>query len=715
MKQVLQNLKDGATEVAEVAAPRARAGGLLIRTRASVISSGTERMLVEFGRANWIDKARSQPEKVRQVLDKVKTDGLLPTIDAVRSKLDQPLPLGYSSAGVVLDVGAGVTGFQVGDRVVSNGPHAELATVPANLCAKIPDHVDDESAAFTVIASIALQGVRLAQPTLGECFVVTGLGLIGLITVQLLRAHGCRVLGIDFDQQKQAIARGYGAETVDLSSGEDPISAAEVFSRGRGIDGVLITAATKSNEPVHQAALMCRQRGRIILIGTVGLELARADFYEKELSFQVSCSYGPGRHDPQYEEQGHDYPIGFVRWTEQRNFEAVLDMLATGALQTQSLVAHRYPIEDAGTAYDVLAGGSAGLGIVLRYADATVRSDAELTGLRTLQHITTALPSGQRPRVAVIGAGNYSTRSLLPNLAQQQVTLDVIASSGGVSSFHAAKKFGFRRSTTDTASLLRDPAIDAVIITTRHDTHVPLADRALGAGKHVFVEKPLAIDREGLEQLRATYESFTGDTRQPVLSVGFNRRFAPQAVKMRSLLAGTRERQAIVMTVNAGELPADHWLNDPAVGGGRLIGEGCHFIDLARYLVGHPIARVQATALGSPRGPRDCVTITMDFTDGSTATLHYLANGHQSFPKERIEVFCGGRILQLDNFRKLRGFGWSGFNKLNLWRQDKGHAACLEAFFAAVEKGGPSPVPFAELCEVTEASFQAVEQLQAGK
>jgi len=715
MKQVLQNLRDGATEVVEVAAPRARAGGLLIRTRASVISSGTERMLVEFGRAGWIDKARSQPEKVRQVLDKVKTDGLLQTLDAVQSKLDQPLPLGYSSAGVVLDVGAGVSGFQVGDRVVSNGPHAELATVPANLCAKIPAGVDDESAAFTVIASIALQGVRLAQPTLGECFVVTGLGLIGLIAVQLLRAQGCRVLGIDFDKQKQALARRYGAETVDLSANEDPISAAQQFSRGRGVDGVLITAATKSSEPMHQAALMCRKRGRIVLVGTAGLELSRADFYEKELSFQVSCSYGPGRYDPQYEDEGHDYPIGFVRWTEQRNFEAVLDMLASRALDVESLIAHRFPIEEAAAAYDVLAGGGSGLGIVLRYPDATTRSDEELIGQRTLQHISTPIPPGQRPRVAVIGAGNYAMRALLPTLAELPVTLDAVASSGGVSSQQAAKKFGFRRSTTDTSGLLRDPAIDAVIITTRHDTHVPLTVRALNEGKHVFVEKPLAIDRDGLDQLRTAYEALGADGRAPVLSVGFNRRFSPQAVKMRSLLAGVKERQAVIVTVNAGILPPEHWLNNPVVGGGRLIGEGCHFIDLARFLVGHPIERVQATALESGHGPRDSVTMTMDFADGSTATLHYLSNGHQAFPKERVEVFCGGRILQLDNFRKLRGFGWPGFTKFNLWRQDKGHAACLAAFFAAVERGGPSPVAFAELCEVTEASFQAVEQLQAGR
>jgi threonine dehydrogenase-like Zn-dependent dehydrogenase len=551
MKQVLQNLKDGTTEVADVAAPSARAGGLLIRTRASVISSGTERMLVEFGRANLLAKARSQPEKVRQVLSKVKTDGLLPTIDAVRSKLDQPMTLGYSSSGVVLEVGAGVTGFRVGDRVVSNGPHAEVSFVPANLCAKIPDGVDDESAAFTVISSIALQGVRLAQPTLGECFVVTGLGLIGLLTVQLLRAHGCSVLGIDFDQEKQRLARSFGAETVDLSAGEDPVAAALAFSRERGVDGVLITAATKSSEPIHQAALMCRQRGRIVLIGSVGLELSRADFYEKELTFQVSCSYGPGRYDPQYEDAGHDYPIGFVRWTEQRNFEAVLSMIASRALNTQSLVARRFPIEEAEQAYDVLAGGGTGLGIVLHYPDATQRSDEALISNRTVTYSAPSAQGAGQPNIAVIGTGNYATRVVLPILATLPVTLDAVASSGGVSSAHAARKFGFRRATTDTASLMRDGSIDAVMITTRHNSHVSLAMQALAANKHVFVEKPLAIDRAGLEQLREQYESLQATGRAPILAVGFNRRFAPQVQKVRSLLAGVKDRKAIVMTINA--------------------------------------------------------------------------------------------------------------------------------------------------------------------
>ncbi|MFH1029313.1 MAG: zinc-binding dehydrogenase, partial [Pseudomonadota bacterium] len=471
MKQILQNLKSGDTLLEDIPCPGVKHGHLLIRTTASIVSVGTEKMLVDFGKANLIDKARQQPDKVRMVLDKVKTDGLLPTIDAVRNKLDQPLPMGYCNVGTVLEVGPGVTGFSVGDRVASNGKHAEVVCVPKNLCAKILDSVTDEAAAFTVIGAIALQGIRLVQPTLGEAVVVTGLGLVGLMTVQLLRAHGCRVLGIDPDSDKCAIARQFGAETVALSQGEDPLAAALAFSRGRGVDAVLITASTKSNEPVHQAALMCRKRGRIVLVGVVGLELSRADFYEKELSFQVSCSYGPGRYDSLYEDGGQDYPFGLVRWTEQRNFEAVLDMMADGRLNVDKLITHRFQLDQAVQAYEQVSGGGA-LGIILAYPDSSQKSDEALRRKTiSLRSVESGKTVSQSPVIAFIGSGNYATSVLIPAFKNTSATMKTVVSSAGVSGVHAGKKFGFGESSTDTTGAIADPAVNTVVITTRHDSH----------------------------------------------------------------------------------------------------------------------------------------------------------------------------------------------------------------------------------------------------
>ena len=714
MKQILQNLKSGETLIEEIPCPALRTGHLLIRTTTTLVSVGTEKMLVEFGKANFIDKARQQPDKVRMVMDKVKTDGLMPTLEAVRSKLDQPLPMGYCNVGIVLEVGAGVSGFSVGDRVASNGKHAEVVCVPKNLCAKIPDGVSDEAASFTVIGAIALQGIRLIQPTLGEAVVVTGLGLVGLITVQLLRANGCRVLGIDYDSHKCVLARQMGAETVDLSHGEDAIAAARAFSRGRGVDAVIITASTKSNEPVHQAALMCRKRGRIVLVGVVGLELSRADFYEKELSFQVSCSYGPGRYDALYEEGGQDYPAGFVRWTEQRNFEALLDTLADGRLDVASLISHRFAFDRAVEAYKLVSSGGV-LGIVLAYPDQTVKPEEELR-MRTINLVA----GGKHDRapaavvIGVIGSGNYATQVLIPALKKTAATLKTVVSSAGVSGVHAGKKYGFTTTSTDSSVAFEDDSINTLVISTRHDSHAHYVCRALQAGKHVFVEKPLCLTNEEVTEIESLYSSlFTLHSSPPLLMVGFNRRFAPQVQKMKALLAGMQEPKSFVMTVNAGIIPPEHWTQDKAVGGGRIIGEGCHFVDLLRFLAGAPIVAVQVVMMGAAPGVTvrdDKVTFTLTFADGSFGTVHYLANGHKSFPKERLEVFCGGRILQLDNFRVLNGYGWPGFRTMKLWRQDKGQTACAAAFVNAIQKGERSPIPFEELVEVTRLCFDICEQ-----
>ncbi len=724
MRQILQNLGSGETILADVPAPGCRSGSLLIQTRASLVSIGTEKMLIDFGKAGWIDKARKQPDKVLQVLQKIKTDGLFPTIHAVKSKLDQPIPLGYCNVGSIIEVEnlALNSCFHIGDRVVSNGPHAEAVCVPQNLCVRVPDSVTDEEAAFTVVGAIGLQGIRLLQPTLGESFVVTGLGLIGLLCVQLLRVHGCRVLGIDFDSSKCALARQFGAEAVDLSKCEDPIAMAAAFSRGRGVDGVLITASTRSNEPVHQAALMCRKRGRIVLVGVVGLELSRSDFYEKELSFQVSCSYGPGRYDENYEQKGNDYPVGFVRWTEQRNFEAILDMMADRRLDVRPLISHRFPILEALRAYETVSLGKA-LGIVLQYPVDNEASESKTCFKlqRTLQlspnRASVAVPEVV---IGVIGAGNFAGQILLPALKKTGARLKTIASATGVTGTHLGKKFGFEVSTTDTDSIFADSEINTILITTRHNSHARYVLQGLKAGKRVYVEKPLCLTRQELDEIVCACQAgiqpsstvnSQPSTLTPFIVVGFNRRFAPQVVKMQSLLSTVSEPKTIVFTVNAGMIPANHWTQDLQIGGGRILGEGCHFIDLLRFLVGKPIVKINAMKIGgSGAVTEDKMTVTLAFADGSTGTVHYFANGHKSFPKERVEVFCAGRILQLDNFRKLTGFGWPGFKKMNLWTQDKGHTAEMAALVAAIKNGKESPIPFAEIIEVTRACFDAVEQ-----
>lgn len=704
MKQLLQSLKDGSTTVADIPAPRCGAGQVLLQTSVSLVSAGTERMLVEFGKGNLIQKARSQPDKVKQVLEKARTDGVVATLDAVRSKLDQPLAPGYCNVGRVIEARA--DGFAPGDRVVSNGKHAEIVAVPKNLCARIPDSVTDDAASFTVLAAIGLQGIRLAQPTLGECIVVTGLGMIGLLTVQMLRAQGCRVLGIDLEPARLELARQFGAETVNPGAGEDVLARAAAFSRGTGVDAVIITASTISNEPVFQAARMCRKRGRIVLVGVVGLELSRAEFYEKELTFQVSCSYGPGRYDRAYEEGGQDYPIGFVRWTEQRNFEAVLDLMASGALDVAPLITHRFAIQEGEKAMALLTSGEPSMGILLTYP----QPPATLPPQRRV--LLGSTPVKGNGTVGFLGAGNYAGRVLIPAFKAVGASLHTVVSGGGVSAVHFGKKFGFAHAATEATAVMDNPEIDTVVIATRHDAHAAQVLASLRTGKHVFCEKPLCLTLEELAEI----EAGTGARPDQYLMIGFNRRFAPQVVKMKALLAPIDQPKSMLITVNAGEIPIDHWTQDPTVGGGRIIGEACHFIDLMRFLAGSRIVSVQARRMGDAPGvgvTEDRASITLGFEDGSLGTIMYLANGAASFPKERVEVFAAGRVLQLDNFRKLRGFGWPGFKRMNLWRQDKGQIECARQFLEAVRSGAPAPIPLDEIFEVAGITIEAANQLRA--
>lgn len=726
MKQIVQSLSTGETLLEDVPSPKNAVGSLLIASRRTLVSAGTERMLLDFGKANLLDKARQQPEKVRQVLDKVKTDGLLATLDAVQTKLSQPLPLGYCNVGVVLE--SGVEGFEKGDRVLSNGFHAEVVRVPKNLCAKVPVEVDDDSAPFAVLGAIGLQGIRLVNPTLGETIVVSGLGLIGLMCVQMLRANGCRVMGIDFDSRRCELARRFGAEVVDLSKGEDPIAVAHAYSRGRGVDGVVVAAATKSGEVMHQAAEMCRKRGRIVLVGVVGLDLNRDDFFKKEITFQVSASYGPGRYDPLYEEKGQDYPVGFVRWTQQRNFEAVLDMLAAGTLDVKPLISHRFTVDEALKAYNLL-GDSSALGMLIEYPE---REEQALRA--SVVKLKGGVPSPDarvkssglgghlpaEPVIGFIGAGNYASRTLIPAMKEAGASLDTLVTNGGLSGVHHGRKFGFKTAATEADAIWGNPAINTVAIATRHNSHAQMVLAAIKSGKHVFVEKPLCLTLNELEAIQSAYLEYekrsTENGGNRLLMVGFNRRFAPQVVKMKELLESRREPKAIIITVNAGEIPADHWTQNQEIGGGRIVGEACHFIDLMRFLVGYPITGHQATMIGAVPGIEirdDKVMITLSFADGSFGAIHYLANGGKAFPKERVEVFCGNAVLQLDNYCVLRGYGWRGFKSMRLWRQDKGQDACAKAFVNAVREGKAAPIPHEEIMESSRVSIEVAESLHA--
>lgn len=703
MKQILQNLKSGLIEVTELPAPSLKAGHLLIQTRASLLSAGTERMLVEFGQANLLQKARSQPDKVKQVFDKIRTDGLLPTLETVFNRLDEPLPLGYCNVGTVVEVGNGVEGFAVGDKVASNGNHAEFVCVPKNLCAKIPDNVSDEDATFTVLGSIGLQGVRLIQPELGQKVVVFGAGLIGLVVVQLLRASGCHVLAVDLDKDRLQLAQSLGAETFQIGSG-DPVNYANAFSQNVGVDAVIITASAKTDDIMHQAAQMCRKRGKIVLVGVVGLNLQRSDLYEKELTFQVSCSYGPGRYDSDYEQNGHDYPVGFVRWTEQRNFSAILGAIAAGQINVARLITHRYAFAQATDAYKTVTGDKSSLGIILNYPMQATRKS-------TINFSETAGKSHSACVAAVIGAGNFAKMTMVPALAKTGARLKYIAArTNGAAAIHIAQKFGFANATTAVDEVWADPGVNTVFVATNHNSHAAMVEKALKSGRNVFVEKPLCLNVDELTAICSQVQEAAGNGVAPQIMVGFNRRFSPHVRKMKELLSGRSEPLAMTMTVNAGIIPANHWVHEPQVGGGRIIGEACHFIDLMQFISGSLVASVNCQFMQKAANDTfDTAVISLGFVDGSVGVVNYFANGNKAFPKETMQVFSEGRVLTLDNFIRLEGHGFQGFSSYKTWSQDKGHAAQFAEFVALIEKGGNPLISFTEIVNSTLASFAAIK------
>ncbi|MDF1519378.1 MAG: bi-domain-containing oxidoreductase [Brevefilum sp.] len=713
MKQMLQNLKTGETQVVEVPVPQISRGSALVKTSASLVSAGTERMLVEFARQSLVGKAKSRPDLARQVINKAQREGIIPTFEAAMNKLDQPMVLGYSSAGTIIKVGPGLEGFKVGDRVACGGGghavHAEFASVPQNLLARLPDSVDFESAAFTTIGAIAMQGFRLAEVGVGARVAVIGLGLLGLLTTGIANAAGCQVLAVDLDPKRVEFAQDMGAHKAVTR--DNAVEASEVFSYGQGVDAVLICADTKSNDPVELAGEIARDKARVVAVGAVGMEIPRKSYYEKELTFIVSRSYGPGRYDKDYEENGQDYPIGYVRWTENRNMLAFLELLDQEKLDVSPLITHRIPIEEGERAYALITGEAPHMGVLLTYGEGELPEENRIPNLAAP---TVRVKPGEILALGVLGAGNYANATFLPVVNKVSGVAPVgIVSASGTSAHHAAQRFGFGFAASDPKSVIDDPAINMIAILTRHDLHTPQILEAFEAGKNVYCEKPLAINQEQLAQIKEALQKED----QPLLMLGFNRRFAPLAKQLKEFIDARQEPLFAHYRVNANLLPADHWLMDPEVGGGRIIGEACHFIDFLTFLVGeNPI---EVTTQGLPdqgKYHEDNVVMNFRFPDGSIGVVSYLANGDKSYPKELVEVFSSGRAAALHDWRSLEMVA-NGHKKVKRHHlaQDKGHKDAWLAFRNAIQDGKNPPIPYDQLLGVTQAAFAAVESLRSGE
>jgi predicted dehydrogenase/threonine dehydrogenase-like Zn-dependent dehydrogenase len=712
MKQVIQNIRSGKTEVVEVPIPVPGPGMALVRTHASVVSAGTERMLVSFAQKGALAKARARPDLARQVIEKARREGPLTALRAVRGRMAQPLALGYASAGEIVELGGELKGFRLGDRVACAGGgyavHAEYGAVPANLMASLPSGVDFTTGAFATLGAIALHGLRLAQPQVGESVAVIGLGLLGMLAADIARASGCQVLGIDLDPGRIRLARARG---LSATLRRDAVGRGMSFTHRAGFDIILICADAVTSDPVALAGELARDRGRVVAVGATGLELPRRPYYEKELSFQVSRSYGPGRYDPAYEEGGQDYPLGYVRWTEGRNLEAFLSLAAEGKIDLRQLITHQIPIEHAGRAYDLIAGRrrQPSLGVVLTYPEAEALLSPS-AGRRLSFDEKRPVPAGP-VRLGVLGAGNFANATLLPAIRADRTTTRVgVASAGGRHAAEAARRFGFRYATSEAKQIFDDDQINTVAILTRHDQHAALTLQALQAGKHVWCEKPLALDERELRSLARALSSA-----QCILTVGFNRRFAPMVQRLRETLVPD-EPLRMTYRINAGPLPPKHWLNDPLLGGGRLIGEGCHFFDLLTCLAGSLPQRVCAEGPGvQGTSAEEDFTVTIAFANGSVGTIDYITTGAIDLGKERLEVSGGGRTAILDDFRSLQVFGDGGRRTWrDRWAQDKGHQAAWSAFAESIRQGGPPPIPYTELFAVTQATFAAVQSLRMG-
>lgn len=715
MKQVLQNMKTGQTAVTDVPAPVLQRGRVLVRAAASLISAGTERMAIDEGKKSLLDKARERPELVKQVIQRAKNEGIVSTVNAVLTKLGSSSALGYSAAGMVINVGEDVTEFRPGMRVACAGvgyaSHAEVLSVPKNLCVRLPDAVSFEGGAFGTLGAIALQGVRLAEPTLGEAVVVIGLGLLGQLTVQLLKANGCRVFGVDLDPQKVALALELGADMA-VASSDDVKRAVMDWSRGRGADAVLITAATPSNQPIELAGEISRLKGRVVAVGLVGMDIPRNLYFKRELTVKVSMSYGPGRYDADYEERGHDYPFAYVRWTENRNIEAFLDLIAAGLVNVERLITHRFPIEEGERAYQLIAGEiqESYLGVVLQYD-----TERELEPRRVVADKRERAASRPAPavRLGLIGAGAYAKAMLLPPLKAAGVEFKTIATASGVSARDIAAKYHFERCAESPDEVINDEEVNLVVVATRHDLHAELARQALAHNRHVFVEKPLALSEEELERVIAEAERSEGR-----LMVGFNRRFSSLARAAKDFFGQRQAPLSINYRVNAGRIPRSHWTQDPREGGGRIIGEICHFVDLMHFLTGALTTRVYAEAVASRNHEivdEDSVIITLRFSDGSNGSIAYLAEGDKAMAKERVEIFGEGKCFVLDDFRSATTYRNGREEQTRLRAQDKGQGEEMRALCEVVLKGGPAPITLDDLAQTTRATFRIRESLRTGQ
>ncbi len=712
MKQLLQNMRNGQAIVADVPVPFPRPGTALVRTSASLVSAGTERSVVEFAERNLLGKAKSRPDLVRQVINKARREGIIPTVEAAFNRLDQPMALGYSSAGIIEEIGEDLSGFNIGDRVACGGSgyavHAEYAIVPQNLLVKVPSHLDLESAAFSTLGAIALHGFRLAHPQIGDRVAVIGLGLLGLMAVQIARAAGCSVLGIDLNPQRIALANQFGIQSTTRAAAETDGSA---FTQGQGFDTVLICADTQSNDPTELAGSLARDRGTIIALGAVGLNIPRKIYYEKELDFKVSRSYGPGRYDPLYEEQGVDYPMGYIRWTEGRNIESFVTLLAEGKVNVQPLISHRFGIEDSPKAYEIITGKQKEdyLGVILTYPEAP--EDNIPARVITFKEKSSKAKTPRELSLGILGAGNYATAVFLPTIQKVgQVKKIGIATASGLSAQHAAKKFGFQYASSSDSQIIEDPEINLIAILTRHRHHAQEVIDALTAGKHVFCEKPLALNEAQLLGIEEVINSMNS----PKLTVGFNRRFAPLAKILKEFISKSSEPFIAHYRINAGFIPLTHWVHDPDEGGGRIIGEGCHFIDFLTFLADSPPTSVFAKALPDlGRYHQDNVVLTLTFPNGSIGTISYLSNGDKSVPKERVEVYSNGRVAELDDFRSLdlvqNGTRKTHRSKLG---QDKGHKAIWAAFLTSILEDQSPIIPYDHLMGVTRATFSANQSLK---
>jgi len=707
MKQLLQNIKTGKSTIEDVPVPIPRNGQALVKVEASLVSAGTERMVVEFAEKSLVGKARSRPDLVKQVLDKARREGLLSTVQAAFNRLDQPMALGYSSSGTIVALGKNMQGFKVGQRVACAGGgfavHAEYNVVPRNLLTHLPRNVDFESAAFTTLGAIALHGVRLAEPQISENVAIIGMGLLGLLAGQIASAAGCNVLGIDIDPARLELASSLGLPAV---SRDQAVASAQAFTSNRSFDIVLICADTPSNDPVELAGVIARDRARVVATGAVGLTIPRKIYYEKEISFINSRSYGPGRYDLNYEEQGNDYPLGYVRWTEGRNFEAVVDLMSKDKLKVQPLITHRFPIEPGAKAYEVITAKKKEkfLGVLLTYPVITQKEESKVTFPSTENR------KSQTINLGVLGAGLFANAVLLPSIKKAgDISLVGIASSGGLHAQHSGKKFGFQYAMSSDDEILNDPNINTVAVLTRHDSHAELVVKALRAGKHIFVEKPLAINESQLSKISKQLKA----DGQSLLTVGFNRRFAPLAQKLHASLKDRTEPLHAHYRVNAGPIPLNHWTQDPEIGGGRIIGEACHFIDFITFLVGAPPVSVTAHALPDHGKYReDNVSMIFTFSDGSIGVVDYLANGDKSFPKERVEVFCGGQVSVLDDFVSLQTVR-DGTKTVTKAAQDKGWVDEWKIFAKAIREGSEPPIPYEQLIGVTKSTFATVESIRS--